>query len=97
MLRRAFFFVVIALLAALVARSGWIDPKQSWAWGVCYAALSWAGVSLLLSLFEEVQEQEEPVRSLSSAPEEQAESVYLLNSRASRPRSLEKTPAGAPS
>ncbi len=63
MIRRAFFFSLLALLAGLVGWSGWLGARQAWAWDVCYAALAWAGLSLVFSLFEEVDIEDEP-RSL---------------------------------
>ncbi len=89
MLRRAFAFVIIALLAALVAQSGWLEPKQSWAWGVCYAALGWAVLSLMFSLFEDA-EVEEPGQQLTSSPEESHNRDQLVDWASPAPNVLKK-------
>ena len=56
MLRRAFWFIIAALLAAIAGQSELLGTAGLWAWRACYVAGGFALLSLLLSLFEEVPE-----------------------------------------
>jgi uncharacterized membrane protein YtjA (UPF0391 family) len=72
MLRRAFWFAVLALLAAVLGWSGWLGTKpSSWALHVFCVALGGVLLSLLFSLFEELPATEsvQPLHSLQTDDE----------------------------
>lgn len=56
MLKRAYKSAVIAAVAAIFGFSGLLDGAAPLAKGVCYAFTAISGLSLLFSLFEEVDE-----------------------------------------
>jgi uncharacterized membrane protein YtjA (UPF0391 family) len=56
MLKRAYISAVIATIAAIFGFSGLLDGAAPIAKGVSYVVAAFSGLSLLFSLFEEVDE-----------------------------------------
>jgi uncharacterized membrane protein YtjA (UPF0391 family) len=69
MLKRAYISAIIAAVAAIFGFSGWLDGAAPVAKGICYTFGAFSGLSLLFSLFEEVNE---PLPQPQLAPVEPA-------------------------
>lgn len=69
MLKRAYLSAVIATIAAIFGFSGLLDGAAPIAKGVCYTFGAFCAVSLLLSLFEEVEEPRVPEPAEELAPQ----------------------------
>ncbi len=69
MLKRAYISAVIAVIAAIFGFSGLLDGAAPIAKGVSYAFAGFCAVSLLLSLFEDVDEPPVPELADNVAPQ----------------------------
>jgi uncharacterized membrane protein YtjA (UPF0391 family) len=82
MLKRAYKSAVIAAVAAIFGFSGLLTGAAPLAKGVCYAFAAISGLSLLFSLFEEVDEP--LVQEVQLAPAEPAPQL-VFNFAAEQP------------
>jgi uncharacterized membrane protein YtjA (UPF0391 family) len=82
MLKRAYISAVIAAVAAIFGFSGLLNGAEPVAKGICYAFGALTGLSLLFSLFEEVDQP--LVQEVQLAPAEPAPQL-VFNFAAEQP------------
>ncbi len=76
MLTRGVCFALLALCAALGAASGLLGGMELWAWSTCYVFIGLTLLSLLFSLFEEVDVKESKTVPLPLESRSPAEPLF---------------------